>query len=323
MRRIKASKGGTGSTEPSIVAPVPATAEAAPALSHVVTRQIDAFSTIFPRVLTGDDPDDVHDLRVCTRRLQEALAVLSSSSPSKAAKRQRRMLRRVRRALGSWRNLDVVLEEVRARRRATRSAVKRAGWSLVRDYLAERRVDETIRARKELVHENLGGFRAEASAVAAGLLGDASPSAAWQAVSVRVEDAWGEWHDALSRAREAPRVDTVHALRIATKRLRYRVELARELDAQGTEPVLEWARRVQQGLGEWHDRQVFHQLVAESLARPQVLLDHLPMARAVLDEIENERRRTPPNDSGTLGRVAPEEGRAAVEAWLSLARASI
>lgn len=311
------------STDLTVAAPVPQTAEAPSTLSHVIAHQLETFSTVFPRVLTGDDPKDVHDLRASTRRLQEALAVLSSSSRPKAAKRHRRTLRRVRRALGSWRNLDVALEELRDRRRGTRSALKRAGWDLVRDYLGQRRVDETIRARKQLVRENLAGFRGHVEAIADELLRDSSPSAAWQAVSVRVEDAWSEWSEALSRARETTRVDTVHALRIATKRLRYRVELARELDAQGAEPVLGWTRRVQKELGDWHDQQVCRQLVAEALARPEVLLDRLDVVRTVLDEIDRERRRAQPVESAALARVAPEEGRKAVEAWLARARERI
>ncbi|MBI2963458.1 MAG: CHAD domain-containing protein [Deltaproteobacteria bacterium] len=322
MTHAKARKEGAASAQVAL-APLAEPPDVPAVLSHVVARQLDAFSTILPRVLTGDDPDDVHDLRVCTRRLQETLAVLSSPSPSRAAERERRTLRRVRRALGSWRNLDVVLAKVGDRRRATRSAVKRAGWGLVRDTLAKRRVDETLRARKRLVRESLGDFPAEVSALGARLLGDSSPSAAWQAVRERVEDAWNAWNDALSRASETPGLDTVHALRIATKRLRYRVELARELDPQGAEPVLEWTRRLQKDLGDWHDRQVFRQLVAESLARPQVLLDHLPMARAVLDELEGGRRPAPPDDSAPLARIAAEEGRAAFETWLARARERI
>jgi CHAD domain-containing protein len=301
--------------------PVAGAASAPAALARFVTRQLDVLASIVPRVLATEDPDAVHDLRVATRRLQEALCVLTSTSPSKRAARVRRTLRRGRRALGSWRNLDVSLQEVNRRRRATRSPRRRAAWNLVREYLEQRRVEETIDARKRLVRVRLRDIRTRAAPVVERLLRGMPPESAWHSIRNRIDQAWGEWQRVFSAASASPAVAAVHALRIATKRLRYRVEIARELDAAGAEPVLHWARGVQQTLGDWHDGQVLHQLVAEALAHPETLLARLETVQYALAELDRDRRQSPPLDTGILARVPAEEGRAAVETCLARLKA--
>jgi CHAD domain-containing protein len=291
------------------------------AVARFVAHQLEILSSIVPRVLATDDPDAVHDLRVATRRVQEALSVLTSTSPSKRADRLRRTLRRARRALGSWRNLDVSLQEVTRRRRATRSPRRRAAWNLVREYLEERRLEETIHARKRLVRASLRNFRPRATPVVERLLRGMPPESAWHSIRNRIEQAWGEWQRAFSAASASPTIPAVHALRIATKRLRYRVEMARELDEVGAEPVLRWARHVQQGLGDWHDRQVLHQLVAEALADPEILLGRLETAQTALAELDRDRRLSGPLDTRTLALVPAEEGQTAVEACLARLKA--
>jgi CHAD domain-containing protein len=287
-----------------------------------VKQQIEVLSSIVPRVLATDDPDAVHDLRVATRRVQEALSVLTATSPSKRAERLRRTLRRARRALGSWRNLDVSLQEVTRRRRATRSPRRRAAWNLVREYLQQRRVEETIHARKRLVRASLlRNFRPRATPVVEPLLRGMPPESAWHSIRNRIEQAWDEWQRAFSIVLASPTIPAVHALRIATKRLRYRVEMARELDEVGAEPVLHWARHMQQGLGDWHDRQVLHQLVAEALANPEILLGRLETAQTALAEIDRDRQLSEPLVARTLELAPAEEGRAAVEACLARLRA--
>ena len=45
-------------------------------LIDLVRRRLVGVEKLVPAVLVGDDPDDVHDLRVATRRLQQSLVVL-------------------------------------------------------------------------------------------------------------------------------------------------------------------------------------------------------------------------------------------------------
>ena len=46
---------------------------------------------------------------------------------------------------------------------------------------------------------------------------------------------------------------------------------------------------MQDAIGVWHDRQVFHRAVAEALARAEVLLNEMPAVRILLADVEKDR----------------------------------
>ncbi len=104
-------------------------------LGPLVQRYGDRFSSLIAPVLAADDVEAVHDLRVVIRRLEQALIGLRPEGLPKPAKRLQRTLRRIRRALGAWRNCDVALGMAAERRRRTRSPRRRAAWHLVRQHL--------------------------------------------------------------------------------------------------------------------------------------------------------------------------------------------
>ncbi|MGH9172814.1 MAG: CHAD domain-containing protein, partial [Vicinamibacterales bacterium] len=73
-------------------------------LSQRLTSLVDAM----PAAQAGD-MRSVHQARVATRRLREALPVLSASISTRSLGRVRRQVRRMTRALGPVRELDVAL----------------------------------------------------------------------------------------------------------------------------------------------------------------------------------------------------------------------
>ena len=109
------------------------------------------FTALFAKVISDEDADAVHDLRVCTRRLQQLLSALVPDQTLHKARTIRRTLRDVRRALGSWRNCDVALQWVsRAERRAV-NPNRRRGWALVREFIAAERKRVINKARRRLL----------------------------------------------------------------------------------------------------------------------------------------------------------------------------
>jgi len=285
-------------------------------LSPLIEEHLERLASVLRQVLAEGDPDSVHDLRVVTRRLQQVLTALSPRPRAKKIDRLRRTLRRIRRSLGSWRNYDVTLETVAKRRRASRSSRKRAAWDVVRDYLDKRRMEETIRARRRILDEHPETLADRLRAALSDRLEKTSTRDLHQTLLVRVEATWLAWEQSFQRAEQERAVPAVHALRIATKRLRYRAELARSLDEPALDRVLDWAKGVQQVLGDWHDRQVLHQLIAEALARPEVLLGQLEVVQTALGELRRERRQAPLQDAELPAPSWREEGRQALEHWL-------
>src|SRR5882672_7212389 len=79
-------------------------------LERVIEVRLVRFVPLLAAVLSSDDPDAVHDLRVLSRRLQQTLDAATGTPRPPAARRLVRTLRRVRRALGEWRNYDVIVD---------------------------------------------------------------------------------------------------------------------------------------------------------------------------------------------------------------------
>lgn len=275
------------------------------------------FVTLLSRVLTEEDPEAVHDFRVWCRRMQQVLDTLVSDLRPQRVRKLRRRLRKVRRRLGGWRDSDIALDFVRRKRRSTRSAPKRRAWDLVVEQLARRRMDEILEARRWLLRGAIADVPAELQAA----LKEARKRA-WEnklpvGVRERVIEAAERWRSALSEAEASRDVASIHAFRVTTKRLRYRLELARESARQPLKGVLTWLRQLQESLGQWNDRQTFYRRTAAALGRPQVLFQEAEAVRIVLTDIERERR----GDASLLVEIftlAEAKGpRSVLEAWMA------
>src|SRR5215471_15523084 len=139
--------------------PVEPTAGTAPKgrLSTVTKKRLLRFVTLYLKALISDDTPLVHNLRVASRRLQQVLQLLVPTSKSSRSKKLLRTLRKVRRAFGSCRNLDVNLELVRGRIETTTASTRQA-WERMLLWLEEKRVAAIETGRAELRRHELMGF---------------------------------------------------------------------------------------------------------------------------------------------------------------------
>jgi CHAD domain-containing protein len=260
------------------------------ALTRLLRKRLKKFVALAPEVRADAAPKAVHDVRVWSRRLQQAVGALFPKPRAGKVRRLRRTPRRIRRALGEWRNCDVLLEMVAQQERRTRSEAKRQAWAFVRDYLRQKRGKEVARAEKKLRRQDLGDF----AALAQRLLGQPTeepPEVLMARLRDSAQRAWTKWQTALSRAQETQAVDDLHGFRIATKDLRYRTELLYDVGERQLKARLKWLADLQEALGVWHDRQVLHQAVAEAVGRTEILLKQLPTARILLAELEADQSR--------------------------------
>jgi CHAD domain-containing protein len=88
---------------------------------------------------------------------------------------------------------------------------------------------------------------------------------------------WEALNNRVVQSQREPSATTIHAVRIAGKRLRYLIEVMQALRVAGSDPALDWLRRLQQDLGEWHDLEVMEQTMIGMVARPKFLRDHLEL----------------------------------------------
>lgn len=253
------------------------------ALARLVRMRLKKFTSLLPRLLLGEDPESVHDVRVWSRRLQQSLVAPFPKPRPARVRRLRGTLRGVRRSLGEWRNCDVLLELIAREYRRTRSQAKRDAWELLRHYLLEKRGRQIAVARQKLFKQGLGDFIARVERMLENP--GERDQALTQPLRASVEAARAQWQSTLARAQETRQAADVHMFRIATKRLRYRIELLYDLGDKRTRPLLNSLKKLQEALGVWHDRQTLCQAIAEALARPDFLVRESKAAQILLAQL--------------------------------------
>jgi CHAD domain-containing protein len=213
-----------------------------------------------PGVRSGVDIEDVHKMRVATRRQRAAWRVFGEAFKKGRTKAHRDGLRDVARRLGSVRDLDVQLEAADAYRSDQPVAEQRAiepllaAWQQHRDdarILLARELDSPGYAR--FLDDYLDFVRTEgAAAVPVSALQphrvrDTAPSRIWAAYEqVRTYEPVLRWAD----------ITTLHDLRIASKWLRYTLEFVQEALGDDSTPLIGRVTDLQDHLGLLNDADV-------------------------------------------------------------------
>ncbi len=222
-----------------------------------------------PGTRSGKDPEDLHAMRVATRRLRAAWRVFGDAYRPRRTRKLQHSLRDVARLLGVVRDLDVLIE-AGAQYTATLAKPGRAAivplfdsWRRDRDAAREALVAKLDSDDYRQFVDDFGAFvmddHAAVARVAADqphLVRDTAPAQIWSAYhTVRAYESVLRWAD----------IETLHALRIDAKRLRYSVEFFREtLGSEGNDLI---ARIValQDHLGLLHDADVAADLTRQFL----------------------------------------------------------
>lgn len=230
----------------------------AEACRRLLRRQFERMLAREEDVCAGEDPEDVHQMRVATRRLRASLQITAPLYSQRTVARFRRGLRRAARALGLVRDRDVFLEHVLAyqaglpedRRAALEPLLARVGAERAevrRDLLAElgsRRYGRFKLAFAAFL-STPGAEAAPAPETGRPLrVRDRAGSMLWQ----RYED-WRAFEVLLPDASDPD----LHAARIAGKRLRYTIELFADGIGPRAEELLAPLTLLQECLGAIQD----------------------------------------------------------------------
>jgi CHAD domain-containing protein len=269
-------------------------------LLAVTQKRLEKFVSLFAKVLVSDHPNNIHDARVWSRRLQETFRVWFPKPRTGKNRKLVRTLRQVRRALGNCRNTDVTIGLIADKLNSARTSGAHTGWDLVKDYLRERRERQVARAREELSRHDITQFVTRTQSM---LQLNGFQREPEELLKQSVEAALTNWTDALQKAKENPQADQIHALRIAGKRLRYRAELLADLGDSSMKPRIKSLKLLQDALGNWHDRYVLLQLIAEFMGRPDFLVENPEAGRTLLAQMEKERHKNERTVSAILKRA--------------------
>ena len=227
----------------------------------LILQRLRALSRTLPGARQGD-VHAIHQARVATRRLREALPLVVDGG---RGRRLRLRVRALTRALGPVRELDVVLLTLDAL--AAGSDVPEDAIACLRLVVADerRRMHAGMVKRLDrfdfdkLRHKAIAGARKRAKAEAEGnptvrgrrvdpaRVTAADRRAARRAIALRA---------AIENAAGIYLPDRLHEVRIAVKKLRYSMEVARDLRASRAAVRIRTLKRAQELLGRMHDLEV-------------------------------------------------------------------
>ena len=227
--------------------------------------QLSAWIAHEPGTRLGEDPEELHDLRLAGRRIDAALANFSQYLPT-ALVRMRARLKRILQALGSVRDLDVQLANLEAFERKLATADRAAIQPLKRRLDTERtrartrmlRVLDSPQTEKWLARLQAEVLKPSISRARH----DHGPITS--AAPLLLRSRYKKLRKAAGRLTAESSMEDYHAVRGRIKKLRYAVESVGAVYGKPADALLRSLRRLQGPLGEQQDAHV-------TLARLQAL----------------------------------------------------
>ncbi len=273
---------------------------------QLALKQLDKLVGQEPKMLRGNRPEAVHAMRVSSRRLQEELDLIYSKPRPPEIRRLRRKVRRCRSVLSGLRNCDVLLARTESRLANSRST-RRQAWGTVAAFLHKRREALFSKAAHRLTRINLPEIYLELrdhlagpnTALGSSRNGDEPlppPEQNHPAESLRKRLAdelnrrWEEFERQAGKANEDPGHTGLHPSRIAAKKLRYLIEVAAEFEVEGSQQALEWFKKLQTVLGDWHDLEMSEIVLTQIVGNAKFIRENLAQAPWILRLIEQERK---------------------------------
>ncbi len=221
----------------------------------LMAQRLRALESNLPDAARGNQ-EALHRARIASRRLREALPLISSSQ---RARRLERKIRKITRALGPVRELDValqILDEVEATGDLSRPALTRLRQAVERERQTlqsdlRRRIEdcklEKLRKRALCVARKATGTGAVLRDPVRLARARAQAARRAERLLVAIEGASGIYLP-----------DRLHDVRIAVKKLRYALELVRELSGSRAHARIKTLAKVQDALGRMHDLEVLN-----------------------------------------------------------------
>ncbi len=241
---------------------------------------------------SGEDIEDVHDMRVATRRMRSAMRMLDPYYKGKTVRVFRAQLKKIADALGAVRDLDVLIHDLE-RFGAARGASLEGAIAL----LDAERQGARKRLHRTLDRDDYAQFTADFSAflTTPGARARATdhdnpaPTQIRHILPMLIYEHLGSVraYDSVIHEGEA---ETLHALRIEFKRLRYLVHFFSPILNAGAEDFLKELKAIQDHLGRMQDIQVATERLSdlmddlddENAAALSAYLDALDAERADL-----------------------------------------
>jgi triphosphatase len=223
----------------------------------VMREQFEAFLRHEPGTRLGEDPEELHDMRVASRRARSAMQIFAGALPVRS-RRFRDELKWIAGELGEVRDLDVQLEQL-------------AGWiseAAEEDREPLRNLTAVIEERRAKARRNmlrtLDSRRYARFVEAYGAFLRRGPSSrslaarqpVTEAAPVLLRDIYRKARKAGDKIEAGSPAEHYHKLRIRFKRLRYAAEFLRGIYGGPAESFIKALKRLQDVLGDHQDAEV-------------------------------------------------------------------
>ncbi|MDO9545858.1 MAG: CHAD domain-containing protein [Pelolinea sp.] len=214
------------------------------------------------KILKRSNIDDIHDLRVASRRIRTILDVFSDQLPNKKVKNWEKEISTITKSFGLVRDLDVQIDLINKIYKSTEESRLRSGLRRVRLRLNQKRQQkqaDTSEANKLILNSApIAEMEHWAETVNDRIDEDLVFSTDLFRVGYKkIQSRLDEFLFYEVFIFDPTRISELHQMRIKAKRLRYALEVFSDLYHKETDFALEISKQVQEYLGNIHDCDVW------------------------------------------------------------------
>jgi len=209
-------------------------------------------------IIKRNNIEDIHDIRVSSRRIRTVLNIFSEYLPNKKIKSWEKDIRTITKSFGSVRDLDVQIDLINKIYKSTEDNKIRSGLRRIRLRLKQKRQQKQANTKKitKMILDSVSIVEMNAWAEAA-LENNGSKmffsSELYRLGYKKIQTRLDEFLFYEVFIFDPARVEELHQMRISAKQLRYALEVFYDLYKQETDFSLEIARQAQEYLGNIHD----------------------------------------------------------------------
>jgi len=213
-------------------------------------------------ILKRSNIEDIHDLRVSSRRIRTVLDLFSEYLPNKKLKFWEKEIRTITKSFGSVRDLDVQIDLIDEIYESTEDNKIRSGLRRIRMRLKQKRKQKQANTKKitslildstSIVEMNTWAEAALENSAGEIFLSSELFRLGYKQIQTRLDEFI--FYEVFMF--DPTRVKELHQMRISAKQLRYALEVFSNLYEHKTDFALDIARQAQEYLGNIHDSDVW------------------------------------------------------------------
>ena len=230
--------------------------------ARYMLTQVEALQNEIQGALVGDDIEHVHQMRVASRRMRNALNLFRDCLSDKKAKTWGDEIRKITKSLGRARDLDIQIEVIDRCYAASLEERFKPGYNRLLLRLKQQRAKAQEKVNRTLINLQTGGIldrmQAHLTAVTAGsekiyLYTPSLYQQAFEAINSNLE----EFLSFEKFIHDPQNIEELHAMRITGKHLRYTLEIFAPIYGTALDLHVRAMKNIQDLLGEIHDNDVW------------------------------------------------------------------